>query len=947
MIKNQRLETILQAQLGRVQEKANKIVATKVVTDAEVDVEMAEAHLAALGIGPNDPVIIACWGGTNRYFPKRDTSADLPYDWGEVTKDAAANGRNWPAIKHQLTKTVTKNLGFVPSPGGTSAERDKLLSVTVLLYEIDEGLDRQQQWGAWERAGLPEPTLVVDTGNKSLHVYYLLDQPCGVSEGEHARKRLSAAIEAVHPGVATDHNLWRAGQVARLAGGIHPKSGERTTIALKTGKRYPLGQLMALCPEVEAKKTVQNSDFNIRPDQGLPDPGEWFPEFPIEGMVVPLEVALGTTTRELLEKGMDPSSDERFLAVYRLGKVLRAARLHLESLDQEIEGGGEASELRLLTKFIETSEVKGGDVEYALQKHWRPEPCGESDLSNLVLKRKLRERAVQLGAVKRPHPLGLWAERMSDWDWLINTERTPELVVFNALLKKAAFEGRPITSHQQRFLRYNDRLGFFEPVSTHRMQQLMLDLLPYAFSRNAAGKKYRKHITAARAKSCTDLAALKLHEDKMDLEEAVAFRNGTYLLSTGELVPHSPARKLTWAVDAEFTETAECPPTMKRFIATSFGAEWESIIQVVLRYMVDPSFKCSRIVMILGASGSGKGTLERLIEKLFPPSVVSVITSGFADINHPDKIRQFVSGKRLLAFPDLQGRQFGVGTLYALTDGGKLTGRTLHESDAEDAEPFSGRVVICSTQPPLMDDAGNGMTRRMLVLPTCRPAGVKADLDLDEKLEGELGQIVSWALRASRQEVKRLLAGGDVNGLLRDAATAAEVDMDPIRSFANACLVPKPANYLPNETTLFKAFEAFCSEQNHRPTSQRTFISRMGMALSHLRADRRSVPGSNSAQKAPACFFGFGVKDGLVSTSMLSLKPTINPEHYVQHGYEELKRHHPAVPDAAEVFALLNPDSNKPCSDRIEEVPDSIVKSVNPPERLTPDSPDSPDSLFS
>ena len=928
---NEQLEAIVKAQLGRIQQRANNIVATKVVADTELDVELAEAHLAAVDIGPRDPGIVVCWGGTPEYFPKRNEKANLPYDWDEVTKNAAANGRDWPAIKRQLTQTGTRNLGFVPSPGGTSAKgRDEILAVTMLIYEIDYGLDRQQQWGAWERAGLPEPTLVIDTGNKSLHVYYLLAQPCGVAEGEHARKRLSAAIEAAHPGIETDHNLWRAGQVARLAGGIHPKSGERTTIALNTGKRYPLEELMALCPEVEVEQRVQNSDFSIRPDPGLPDPGEWFPEFPIEGMAVPLETALGPKTLELLREGMDPSSDERYLAVYKLGKALRAARLQLESLGQEIKGGGEASELDLLTKFIEKSEVKGGDVEHALQKYWRPESCGQTDLSNLVLKRKLRERAVQLGFLRQPHPLGVWAEELSDWDWLISAERTPELVVFNALLRKAAFEGRPITSHQRRFLRYDDRLGFFEPVSTHRMQQLMLELLPYAFSQNAKGKKFRKHITAARAKSCTELAALKLHEDRMDLEEAVAFRNGTYLLGTGELVPHSPARKLTWAVDAEFTEKAECPPTMRRFIASSFGAQWESIIQVVLRYMVDPGFKCSRIVMILGASGSGKGTMERLIEKLFPPSVVSVITSGFADINHPDKIRQFVSGKRLLAFPDLQGRQVGVGTLYALTDGGKLTGRTLHESDAEDAEPFSGRVVICSTQPPSMDDAGNGMTRRMLVLPTSRPAGMKPDLDLDEKLESELGQIVSWALRASRQEVKRLLAGGDVNGLLRDAATAAEIDMDAVRSFANACLVPRPSNHLPNETELFKAFQAFCTEQNHRPTSQKTFVSRLAMALPHLRADRRSVAGSNSSRKAPACFFGFGVKEGLIRTSMLTQKSILHAKHYVQNGYEELRSHKPDLPEAAEVLAILSPDSIQPCPDRVEEHPDRIAKTANP-----------------
>jgi hypothetical protein len=146
MSDNQQLESILKAQLGRVQEKANKIVATKAIPDREVDVEMAEAHLAALGIGPRDPVIIACWGGTSKYFPKRNEKDDLPYDWDEVTKDAAANGRDWPAIQHQLTRTVTKNLGFVPSPGGTSAQdRDEILAMTMLIYEIDYGLDRVER----------------------------------------------------------------------------------------------------------------------------------------------------------------------------------------------------------------------------------------------------------------------------------------------------------------------------------------------------------------------------------------------------------------------------------------------------------------------------------------------------------------------------------------------------------------------------------------------------------------------------------------------------------------------------------------------------------------------------------------------------------------------------------------------------------------------------------
>ena len=278
-----------------------------------------------------------------------------------------------------------------------------------------------------------------------------------------------------------------------------------------------------------------------------------------------------------------------------------------------------------------------------------------------------------------------------------------------------------------------------------------------------------------------------------------------------------------------------------------------------------------------------------------------------------------------MTFPDLQGRQFGVGTLYALTDGGKLTGRTLFESEADDAEPFTGRVVICSTQAPTMDDAGNGMTRRMLVLPTSRRAGQKPDLDLDEKLEAELGKIVSWALQTPRQEVKLLLAGEDINGLLGASATAAEVEMDPVRSFINGCLVAKPSEHIPREPDLFKAFQAFCAEQNHKPTSQRTFLGRLGAALPHLRTTRRAVPGTGSTKKVPITFFGFDVAEGLVSGQTMTAGRSFNTDAYISDGLETLKLHQPVVPDVETVLALITPADKTSDPDSSGDVPDSLV----------------------
>ena len=103
----------------------------------------------------------------------------------------------------------------------------------------------------------------------------------------------------------------------------------------------------------------------------------------------------------------------------------------------------------------------------------------------------------------------------------------------------------------------------------------------------------------------------------------------------------------------------------------------------MLFYMVDPTLPNRKIVKIIGPSGSGKGVLERLIEKLFPPSCVSAITSRISEINTPEKIRQYVSGKQLVAFPDLQGLQMGVTTLYSMVDGGLMAQRNLFTDDTD------------------------------------------------------------------------------------------------------------------------------------------------------------------------------------------------------------------------------------------------------------------------
>lgn len=144
----------------------------------EIDVEMAEAHLAAVGIGPDDPVILCAYGSTNKFVPDRfdfypaevkqefaqlqkarktaeesGTPADVGkaeaalkafnesqyvYDWEKVTaahKERVAQGlgRDWDRIRQLLRSHRTPNLGYIGGIGGTSIKkRQEILRCKLL-----------------------------------------------------------------------------------------------------------------------------------------------------------------------------------------------------------------------------------------------------------------------------------------------------------------------------------------------------------------------------------------------------------------------------------------------------------------------------------------------------------------------------------------------------------------------------------------------------------------------------------------------------------------------------------------------------------------------------------------------------------------------------------------------------------------------------------------------
>ena len=240
-----------------------------------------------------------------------------------------------------------------------------------------------------------------------------------------------------------------------MAGGIHPKSGERSTIVLETGNIFELDALMALCPElpVEEKSTsTTGTIWRADPDNVDIDPEDggygfhWdASEHHLQGVTVPLSVALGPETLAEIENGVAAGEGRRAGRAGSIGRLAQCADAQRDELGVPFTGSAE----ELFTQFVTASGLVDdycfGDVEVAFDKHWEQGDIGEGDLSRWALTRKLADIEFRQ-LVTNPKPgswlwRGLQASRKA-WKQLI-TARAQARKAQIALAAEVRRKGRP------------------------------------------------------------------------------------------------------------------------------------------------------------------------------------------------------------------------------------------------------------------------------------------------------------------------------------------------------------------------------------------------------------------------------------------------------------------------------------------------------------------------
>jgi len=188
---------------------------------------------------------------------------------------------------------------------------------------VDSSRDRQWyvprdvQLQLWAALGLPEPTMQINTGGKSIHSYWTLSEVLPPSQWRELQSALLEFADA-------DRTLKNPSRVMRLAGCLHAETSEYSVIVGGCGKAYPAADLRAIViGQQELKPVISWGEFCASFRLPIAD-------------AVPLEVCLSKRNRELLARG--ESEGSRSDAAFKLASDLKGVSDWLQGEHQRYAG---------------------------------------------------------------------------------------------------------------------------------------------------------------------------------------------------------------------------------------------------------------------------------------------------------------------------------------------------------------------------------------------------------------------------------------------------------------------------------------------------------------------------------------------------------------------------------------------------------------------------------
>ena len=259
-----------------------------------VNLQLAQTHLRALGYAPADKIHFRAIGPQTQ---KLEGTLDQ-----QSERLKALNVRG-----HGIYIVVNGD-------GHTDAD---VTAGRAVFYEHDD-LPKEVQIDLWKTLGLPQPTIQIDTGGKSIHSYWVFDHPIEITRWRVLQADLLDFADA-------DRSIKNPSRVMRLAGFTHQKSGGESVVVSNPGKRYSFEYLRSMVTVVEPTSEPAPKS-SPKPSQA-----------PYLGMdEIPLIRCIAPKHRDLIASGMSEGGrDNTGIAI---AMDLIGTEQYLRSIGQRFDG---------------------------------------------------------------------------------------------------------------------------------------------------------------------------------------------------------------------------------------------------------------------------------------------------------------------------------------------------------------------------------------------------------------------------------------------------------------------------------------------------------------------------------------------------------------------------------------------------------------------------------
>lgn len=336
----------------------------------------------------------------------------------------------------------------------------------------------------------------------------------------------------------------------------------------------------------------------------------------------------------------------------------------------------------------------------------------------------------------------------------------------------------------------------------------------------------------------------------------IACANGLLDVTDQTLWPATPRYFGLVSVPFDYDPAVGAPVEWLRFLnklwpANKDGSSADEVraLQEWFGYVLSGRMDLQKILLLIGPTRSGKGTIARILSRLMGVGNVAAPTLASLGTNFG---LQPLLGRSLAIVGDARlGRDGQHQVVERLLS---ISGEDMLTVDRKNREAWSGKIparfMILSNELPRFGDASGAIANRFIVLTMEQSFLGREDPGLEDRIAVELPAILKWALAG----LVRLQTQGRITVPARskDTIDALADLVSPISAFVReACETGRDEDGSERAAViadLYKQWSAWCTENGHHSSSVQKFSSDLRSVLPSLRVfkphgERRSFGG--------------------------------------------------------------------------------------------------------